>query len=35
MEEYKKTRIEDIEPCQVGITMKDSAFGWGFRVKDV
>jgi hypothetical protein len=35
MEEYRKTRKEDVEPGEVGITMKEGAFGWGFRVKEV
>lgn len=35
MEEYRKTRKEDVEPGEVGITIKEGAFGWGFRVKEV
>jgi hypothetical protein len=34
MEEYKKVRKEDCAPTECGVTAKDAAFSWGYRVKD-
>jgi ATP-binding cassette, subfamily C (CFTR/MRP), member 2 len=34
MEEFKKERKEDCALTECGITAKDAAFSWGFRVKE-
>ena len=33
MEEYKKTRIEQVPQTEVCVQMKEAAFSWGFRLK--
>jgi hypothetical protein len=34
MEEFKKERNENCRPYDCGVTVKDAAFSWGFRVKE-
>jgi ABC-type polysaccharide/polyol phosphate transport system ATPase subunit len=34
MEEFKKERIENVSYEEVGVKIENSAFSWGFRVKE-
>ena len=34
MEEFKKERIEDVTYDEVEVKLMESAFSWGFRVKE-
>lgn len=34
MDEFKQVRIEDIEAGSAKITCDDSAFSWGYKVKE-
>ena len=34
MEEFQKERIENVAPEECGVKFSNSAFSWGFRVKD-
>ena len=34
MEEFKKERVENVPHEEVCVTLDNSAFSWGFRVKE-